>query len=79
VNEYKINFYRLIQVPVIDAMVPGERSKSAVIRNQKDLLNLFLRLHNLPYNNETAFLQPLTVFVSLGKFAKKLRNFNLKK
>jgi hypothetical protein len=29
VNEYKINFFALIQVPVSAEMVPGERSKSA--------------------------------------------------
>jgi hypothetical protein len=31
VNEYKINFLALIQVPVSAEIVPGERSKSAEI------------------------------------------------
>jgi hypothetical protein len=31
VNEYKINFLALIQVPLSAEMVPGERSKSAEV------------------------------------------------
>jgi hypothetical protein len=31
VNEYKINFLALIQVPVSAEIVPGERSKSAEV------------------------------------------------
>ena len=58
-------------------MVPCERSKSAEVTEPGRFAEAFLSVNkmfdNLPESNETTFLQPFTVFVSLGQFAKKLK------
>jgi hypothetical protein len=56
-------------VPVSAEMVPGERSKSAEVTEPGGTAQAFFTFEL----NETTFLQPFTVFVSLGQFAKKFK------
>jgi hypothetical protein len=64
-------------VSVSAEMVPGERSKSAAqaLPGSVTFLRLNKTFDNLPEKNETTFLQPFTVFVSLGQIEKNLKNF----
>jgi hypothetical protein len=65
-------------VPVSAEMVPGQRSKFDEVTEpgraaEQHLLRLNKTFDNLPEYNETTFLQPFTVFVSLGQFVKKFK------
>ena len=62
-------------MPVSAVMFPDEKSKYSGVTKPEKLLNHYFSLNktfdNLPEYNETTFLQPFTVFLSLGHFAKK--------
>ncbi len=65
-NEYKIDFLALIQVPVSAVMFPDEKSRSSGVTKPEKLLKHIFHFNKtfdtLPEKNETAFLQPFTVF-----------------